>query len=171
MEKSREEIRQMKFHHTYDLRGLLMPWLRFRAQIVFKPSHDHGTSSTRTLTCYGDEHDCTYKQCLAGHVKAIILDRVKGYEALMGYIEGPKCRNKIVSATIYGRSSPDSKLFDLTHRHYDSKGKLVSGDTIVGDPVIEDIERYKQLDYKIDNGLLVIVEPTLLTSNTIHDNH
>lgn len=148
-------IADARAHQTLDLRALIIPWLCFKLFIKFKPSADYKNSNRHHsgFTFYGHEHSCTYKQCLFGHVKEIHLDRMKGYNELVKKVERDY-KGKYTSAKIYGRR-PGELLFNTVHREY-YMGKLDKEK--VNDPVIDVADAFKILKYKIESGLLIIVE-------------
>ncbi|MGN6478319.1 MAG: hypothetical protein ACTHKV_13925 [Flavipsychrobacter sp.] len=121
-----------------------MPWFNFRAYVRFigrdkKKGH-----------FYGNEHQCTYNQCLYGNVEKIVLRKHKGYTDLINFIE-QSIRGKYLSAKIYMRSEGSVK-FDLLCREY-YKGGL----TMQQDPLLSPDEA-TILCYTVRNGRLEISE-------------
>jgi hypothetical protein len=163
---TRATIAIEKAHATYDLRMLLIPWLQFKAVVTFKANPSYGTSAAVKKTFYGDEHSCTYKQCLAGHVDKIVLNRLKGYTALIDMVENINFKKSYVKVYFYGRS-PQTGNFDILHRYY-YEGKL--SDQRVNDPVLDSINVEKNLDFKVSGNRLLLLDPTLL-SEAVNDPH
>jgi hypothetical protein len=153
-------------HSSLDLRALLLPWLRFRAVITFKASPQRGTGVATKKVFYGDEHGVTYKQCLTGHAntggkntaKVILLDRYKGYNALVNKIEGD-LRGQYIKILLFGRDG--SNEFNILHRAY--YNNRLNKET-VNDPILAPSEQYKELHFKVANCRLVIFEPTVISS-------
>jgi len=154
-----------KAHATFDLRMLLIPWLQFKAVVTFKPNPSYGTAQPVKKTFYGDEHCCTYKQCINGHVENIMLDRLKGYTALIDMVENINFRKTYIKVYLYGRH-PETNNFDTLHRNY-FEGKLNTDR--VNDPAIDTVNQYKKLDFKVTGNRLVILDPTLLLPRSMED--
>lgn len=140
-----------KAHATFDLRGLLIPWLTYKVYFRLKPSERHGTKQVHSKTMYGDEHSCSYKQCMAGYAKEITLDRTKGYQELIDLVER-KMKGQHISAKIYGRD-PDTDAFDHLHRVY-INGKIEK--ERVNDPVIDPLYQYRTIYFKIEKDRLIL---------------
>lgn len=150
---NRQIIAQMKHHQTLDLRGLLLPWLSFKLWIQFKPSAEYRTSTSATRTMYGDEHSCTYSQCLNRWVDHILLDRIKGYNALIDLIERGNFKGTYLNAKLYGKD--DSGQWSILHRHY-RNGKLDV--ERLADPVIDSDKQFRKLFFTVESNKLVISE-------------
>lgn len=143
---------ETKAHQTRDIRYLLIPFFCFKLSIRFKPSPEY-KGNTGSLTFYGHEHSCSYKQCIAGHVKDILLDRMKGYNELIKKVE-LEYKGKYTSAKIYGRS-PGELMFPTLHRTY-YNGKLDKESVV--DPVIDLKDEFKTLYYRLESNLLILSE-------------
>lgn len=134
----------IKAHATKDLKFLLLPYLSFRAYVIFtgkekKKSH-----------FYGNEHQCTYNQCLFGKIPHIQLRRLKGYTDLVNLIEN-NYKGKYLTAKIYMRD-PQTGQFDILCREY-FKGGLQE----CNDPVIDENEM-RTLFYYIKKNYVIITE-------------
>lgn len=146
-----------------DLRLLLIPFFRFRLHIKFHPAPGNRPWHQNTRTFYGHEHDCTYNQCVAGHYPFITMDRCRGYDELVNLVE-KRYEGKYVTAKIYGRP-PGSVVFSDLHRLYDY-GKIKKGTVLhngqdlelPNDPVIDAADQYKKLFFKIESGMLIVME-------------
>src|SRR5687768_15585203 len=110
LEQNIRTITKSKAKDTNDIKQLLLPWLSFRLYIVFKQPE-----KTRRHF-YGDEHQCTYNQCLHGKVPNIVLRKCKGYTNLIGLVE-KEFKGKYQSAAIYRCSAPGG-AFDVLCRRY-----------------------------------------------------
>jgi hypothetical protein len=113
-----------------DLPRLLRPWLSFRIFFKFRKAFIqeeglHKGKRKDTVHRYGYENNCTYSQCVNGHVDVILLDKRKGFDACALLAEYT-FRDKFNLAQIYTRSvCPDGK-FDILLRQYNSKGEIVT---------------------------------------------
>lgn len=121
----------LKYHDTREICGLLFQYNQFRMYIKFKDTKEYG--SGKKVHLYGQEHRCTYNQCLHNRVPNIVLDRYQGYHKLVDLLERGTYKGKYNNAKIYSRL-PGTDNFDILHREYD-KGKLIK-DT-VNDPVFD----------------------------------
>lgn len=143
-QENKEIVKAHKAKHTNNLNLLLQPWCTFRLYVVFKPPE-----KTRRHF-YGNEHQCTYYQCLNHHVKEIVMRKKKGYEDLVNLVE-KTFKGKYQTAVIYMRENGSDKFEKECRRYY--KGGLELKD----DPVLSDDEGFT-LYFTVKNGLLVIQE-------------
>jgi hypothetical protein len=113
-----------------DLPRLLRPWLSFRIFFKFRKPFiqtegPHKGKRNDTVHRYGFENNCTYSQCVNGHVEEILLDKKKGFDMCVLLAEYT-FRDQFNLAQIYTRSvCPDGK-FDILLRQYNSKGEIVT---------------------------------------------
>jgi hypothetical protein len=143
-QENKEIIKQYKAMQTNNLNLILQPWCSFRLYVVFKPP-----AKTRRHF-YGNEHQCTYNQCMNHHVKNILMRKKKGYNDLVNLVE-KTYRGKYQTAVIYMRE-PGKDKFELECRRYYNGGLEKQND-----PILSDDEGFT-LYFTIKNGLLVIQE-------------
>jgi hypothetical protein len=144
LEQNLQTITMSKAKDTNDIKPLLRHWLSFRLYIVFKSPY----KTSRWL--YGNEHRCTYNQCLHGKVPNIVLRKSKGYTDLIRLVE-KEYKGKYQSATIYGRNAPGGPFDEVCRRYY--QGTLQDKN----DPLLSDDEGLT-LYYSLKEGKLVISE-------------
>lgn len=147
--KTDPEFFTNKAHMTRELKYLLLDHFQFRAHINFK--------NKKKFSPYGNEHQCTYNQLLAGRMPNILLDREKGYTDLIRLIEN-SYRGKYNTAAIYMRH-PATNEFDILCRRY-MNGEAEE----INDPVIPDENKFLTLYYYIKEGRVIIdtVDPSTL---------
>lgn len=75
-----------KGHAIRNIKLVLQHRFRFKLYIKFKASAAYG-ETIKGFTFYGNEHKCTYNQCLTGKIPTIILDQKQGYQELIRQIE------------------------------------------------------------------------------------
>lgn len=122
--------------YNNDLRRLLRPWYTFRLFIRFnKPIFKKGGGSQNSSHFYGFEESCTYNQCLHGHFKNIVLNKLKGYAECIQLAE-EKYKGDYKSATIYSRSVFPGGDFDVEHRQYGKDGIIEK----INDPVLTETD-------------------------------
>jgi hypothetical protein len=122
MAHNKRELRLLLIHHNF---------LSFRAQITFP-----GDGKPYKKTFYGNEHRCTYNQCLAGYVPYILLKKQMGYLALIDMIER-KFKGQFSYANIYMRTEEIKKNFPVICRQYTSTGEDLE---LRQDPVLSEDE-------------------------------
>lgn len=146
---NKQLLRESEAHMYFELKPLILNWLRFKLHIVFKKK-DPGTRKSMTKSIYGNEHSVTYKQCLFGKVDHIVLSRLKGYKDLIQYIE-KDLKGKYLACKIYYDPEGNGNFSVLCRRYY--KGGLEE----VNDPVITE-EDVKTLFFSVEKNRLVIHE-------------
>jgi hypothetical protein len=154
MRKKTPDELALQARFTGRLEFILQQYYQFRMQVIF--------TDGKKCTFYGHEQECTYLQCLHGHVPHINLNRLKGYTALLDYIEKTK-RGKITKAVIYQRE-PGSDSFNKLCRRY-FKGEQ-EGDW--QDPILTGAENLT-LKYQVINDRVVIIPPTESTAAPLPD--
>lgn len=132
-----------KAHTHKEIKHLLLPYITTRLFVYF----NHRDPAKRKKTFYANEHRVTYSQCMKGMVPNIVLNKLAGYNALIGMVE--RLHGKYITAKIYLRP-PGTKDFSITCREYD-KGKLV----LQNDPPFTEDE-CQVLYYQTKEGRLVI---------------
>ena len=137
---------------TRNLKFLLLDHYSFRLYIKFKSSEHYGHQRGGRIF-YGNEHNCTYNQCLSKKIEVIKLDKLKGYTDLINLVERGSFKNKFETAKLYGKS-PGSVAFDVCHRQY-FNGKLKKDSVI--DPEIDTTEQFTFLYYNVDEFGRVII--------------
>lgn len=146
-----------KGHVKKNIKYLLQQHYWFRLWIRFKYDPDyHGPDrASGGLHFYGNEHKCTYNQCVSGKVKEIVLDRWKGYNDLIQLIEKGEFKGKYITAKIYGYD-PQTGAYDILHRVY-LRGKLQKKE--VNDPVLDTKDEFLTLHFTIQDNRVIIQDP------------
>lgn len=140
-------IAEKKAHMTRDLKLLITDHLVFKLHMAFKKRDANSKSVKRSI--YGNEHSVTYDQCFFGKVDCIVLDRKKGYNDLIRYIE-QDLKGQYIECKIY--MDDGTRKFPRLCRKY-HKGSRVLED----DPALSE-EDVKLLYFTTEKGLLVIHE-------------
>lgn len=137
------EKQHLKAATTNSIQAILLDHFLFKLYIKF--------NNGKTMTLYGHEHDCTYSQCINGHVDKIVLNRLKGYTALLNYVEHTK-KGQYQKAIIYTRQPGEEKFNTICRRYF--KGNIEE----CIDPVLTGAEEIA-LDFQIINKRVIIRPP------------
>lgn len=168
LQKEQEMLQQTALQHMAmdrakyenDIAVLLRPWYSFRVFVKFKKAF-YGKRGERkdSQHFYGLEHAVSYRQCLYGHAKNIVLNKKQGFDHCVEMAE-EKFAGRFYSLRIYSRSVFPDGTFDQLHRLYDEKGNIIrqipgeGGEAIeLVDPVITE-EDNRTLYFSIKNGML-----------------
>lgn len=108
-----EEMLALKAIQTNNLKHFLVAHFTFRAWINFK-------DSDKRRTFYGNEHNCTLNQLIAGHKDQVVLDKYKGLDDLIKLIE-KTWRGKWKSARIFMRENPGEGFDKEIRRYYNGQ--------------------------------------------------
>lgn len=128
-----------------ELKFLLTPYISTRLFVYFQ----HRDPSKRKKTFYANEHRVTYGQCLKYLVPNIVLNKMAGYNALIGMVDSLK--GKYICARIYHRE-PGKQSFDIVCREW-NRGELI----LQNDPPFE-VDECQVLYYSVEKGRVIVTE-------------
>ncbi len=134
-----------KAHISKEIKFILLPLLQFRLYVRYNGR------DKKTGHYYGNEHQCTYNQCLYQKIPFIILNKKKGFDDLVWMVEN-RLKGQYISAKLYMRSDP-YKDFDILCREY-YKGGIIN--ETVNNPILFEDE-VRTIHYTIDRGRVIIV--------------
>lgn len=146
---NKEILKEDHAHKMHDLKQVLSlrKYFRFKLHMVLKKRDGSNRYIKRSI--YGNEHSVTYDQCLFAKVDCIVLDRAKGYNDLIRYVE-EDLKGQYIECKIY--QDDGSQKFAHLCRRYSRGGLVHKSDPELGE---EDV---KVLYFATQKDRLLILE-------------
>lgn len=151
--RAQSQLELVRAKQQNDISILLRKYFTYRIYLRFKkPFFDSRGKKFDSQHFYGHEHDCSYRQCLYGHVENIFLNKLQGFDSCV-YMAEHRFKGLYHSAKIYARTVFPNGKFDVLCREYDSSNEIKEQQ----DPVIQ-VSDNRVLYFTVVDGMLELAE-------------